>query len=63
MDQSSLFAEPRVQVTVGQFGAKAKRKVEIYRLLTMAAKVYLPPHPDGVSVLFMRDIMSGKKQQ
>ena len=63
MDQSSLFAEPKVHGAVGQFAAKATRKVDIYRLLTTSARIYLPSHPDGVSALFMRDSMSGKKAQ
>ena len=42
MDQSSLFAEPKMRVSVGQFAAKATRKVDIYRLLTTSARIYLP---------------------
>ena len=49
------------EFTVAEVGARAKSKVEIYRLLTMEGGVYLPTAKD-TNFQFLRDIITGSKK-
>ena len=40
---------------------RGRSKREIYRLMTMKAKCYLPPEPQATSE-FVHDVMTGKKK-
>ena len=46
---------------VNQLGTKAKSKNEMYRILTVEAKIYLPPQKE-CSIYFIRDIFHGKRR-
>ena len=48
-------------INVIQLGTKAKSKNEMYRILTVEAKVYLPPQKE-CSIYFIRDIFNGKRR-
>ena len=47
-------------VNVNYLGSKVKTKNEIYHLLTVECKLYLPPQKE-CSIYFKRDILHGKK--
>ena len=49
------------QISAQAFAAKFKSKREVYQLLTVDAKAYLPPY-DCVTIYFLRDLISGKKK-
>ena len=42
-------------------GSKAQTKNELYRILTVDAKLYLP-HQQETSIYFIRGILNGKKK-
>ena len=48
-------------INLNQLGSKARSKNEMYRLLTVEAKIYLPPQKE-CSIYFIRDIFHGKKK-
>ena len=48
-------------INVSQLGTKAKSKNEMYRILTVEAKIYLPPQKE-CSIYFIRDIFQGRKK-
>ena len=48
-------------INVSQLGTKAKSKNEMYRILTVEAKIYLPPQKE-CSIYFIRDIFHGRKK-
>ena len=48
-------------INVSQLGVKARSKHEMYRLLTVEAKIYLPPQKE-CSIYFIRDIFHGQKK-
>ena len=48
-------------INVSQLGVKARSKNEMYRLLTVEAKIYLPPQKE-CSIYFIRDIFHGQKK-
>ena len=48
-------------VNVFYLGFKAKTKNEMYRLLTVGVKLYLPAQKE-CSIYFIRDILHGKKK-
>ena len=48
-------------INVSQLGTKAKSKSEMYRILTVEAKIYLPPQKE-CSIYFIRDIFHGRKK-
>ena len=48
-------------INLSQLGSKAKSKNEMYRILTVEAKIYLPPQKEW-SIYFIRDIFHGKKK-
>ena len=50
-----------IAINLAQLGAKAKSKNEMYRILTVEAKIYLPPQKE-CSIYFIRDIFLGKKK-
>ena len=50
-----------MSINVNQLGAKARSKHEMYRILTVEAKIYLPPQKE-CSIYFIRDIIQGKKK-
>ena len=50
-----------MRINVNQLGAKARSKHEMYRILTVEAKIYLPPQKE-CSIYFIRDIFQGKKK-
>jgi len=49
------------QISSKEFQAKYNSKREIYNFLAADVGVYLPPY-DNVTIYFLKDIMSGKKQ-
>ena len=50
-----------IAINLAQLGTKAKSKNEMYRILTIEAKIYLPPQKE-CSIYFIRDIFLGKKK-
>ena len=50
-----------IAINLAQLGNKAKSKNEMYRILTVEAKIYLPPLKE-CSIYFIRDIFLGKKK-
>ena len=50
-----------ITINLNQLGSKARSKNEMYRLLTVEAKIYLPPQKE-CSIYFIRDIFHGKKK-
>ena len=48
-------------INVSQLGTKAKSKIEMYRILTVEAKIYLPPQKE-CSIYFIIDIFYGRKK-
>ena len=49
-----------MRITAQAFAAKYRSKREIYYLLTVDSKGYLPP-VDSINVYFLRDLVSGDK--
>ncbi len=49
------------KISAQAFAAKFKSKKEIYQLLTVDAKAYLPIY-DCITIFFLKDIISGKKK-
>ena len=60
MSQPSLQASNHQNMTVSNFGAKFGTKGEVYRFLTVEAKVYLPDFRT-VTIWHMKDLASGDK--
>ena len=50
-----------MSINVKQLGAKARSIHEMYRILTVEAKIYLPPQKE-CSIYFIRDIFQGNKK-
>ena len=50
-----------IAINLAQLGTKAKSKNEMYRILTVKAKIYLPPQKE-CSIYFIRDIFLSKKK-
>ena len=50
-----------VDISAQAFAAKFKSKKEIYYLLTVDAKAYLPYY-DCLTIYFLKDIVSGRKK-
>ena len=48
-------------INVSQLGTKAKSENKMYRILTVEAKIYLPPQKE-CSIYFIRDIFHGRKK-
>ena len=48
-------------INVSELEVKARSKNEMYRLLTVEAKIYLPPQKE-CSIYFIRDIFHGQKK-
>ena len=48
-------------INLNLLGTKAQSKTELYRLLTVDAKLYLMPQREA-SIYFIRDILSKKKR-
>ena len=55
-----MVKEP-VKITVDEWAAKARDKGECYNLVAHEYGAYLP-HPDCVTVWYLRDLASGKKK-
>ena len=49
------------QITAAQFAAKAKSKREVYTLLVVDCKAYLP-NIDTLTIYFLKDLISGEKK-
>ena len=60
MSQPALQASKHQNMTVSNFGAKFGTKGEVYRFLTVEAKVYLPDFRT-VTIWHMKDLASGDK--
>ena len=52
----------QLQISAPAFAAKFKSKREIYVLLTVEARKYLPP-VDTVTIYFLKDCISGERQR
>ena len=50
-----------MSTNINQIEAKARSKHEIYKILTVEIKIYLPPQKE-CSIYFIRDIFQGKKK-
>jgi len=50
-----------VNISAQAFAAKFKSKKEIYQLLRVDAKAYLPNY-ETITIFFLKDIISGKKK-
>ena len=50
-----------VQIQAQAFASKFKSKREIYLLLTVDAKAYLPPY-ETLTIYFLKDMISGVKK-
>ena len=50
-----------MSINLAQLGTKAKSKNEMYRILTVEAKIYLPPQKE-CSIYIIRDIFLGQKK-
>ena len=50
-----------MSINLNQLGTKAKSKNEMYRILTVEAKNYLPPQKEW-TIYFIRDVFQGKKK-
>lgn len=48
-------------ISAQAFAAKFKSKREIYTLLTVEAKAYLPNY-DSITIYFLKDLICGKKK-
>ena len=51
----------RIGVNINSIGIKAQTKNELYRILTVEAKLYLPPQKE-TSIYFIRGILNGRKK-
>ena len=49
------------ELNLSILGSKAQTKNELYRVLTVDAKLYLPPQKE-TSIYFIRGILNGKKK-
>ena len=49
------------EINVYLLGVKAQTKNELYRLLSVDAKLYLPPQKE-TSIYFIRGIVNGRKK-
>ena len=49
------------KVLASTLAAKAKSKYEVYQLLAIEAKLYLPK-VDHVTIYFLKDLMSGRRK-
>ena len=50
-----------IGVKINSIGMKAQTKNELYRILTVKAKLYLPPQKE-TSTNFIRGILNGRKK-
>lgn len=60
-DQINSSNKEIQKMTAATFSAKFKSKKEVYLLLTVDAKAYLPSH-STITIYFLKDLISGKKQ-
>ena len=60
MQSQMIVTTDKKTVLSQSFAAKFSSKKEVYNFLTREVKAYLPP-PDCVHILFLRDIVQGKK--
>ena len=51
----------KTEINPNMLGIKAQTKNEFYRILTVEAKLYLPPQKE-TSIYFIRGILNGKKK-
>ena len=49
------------EINISSLGMKAQTKNELYRILTVEAKLYLPPQKD-TSIYFIRGVVNGRKK-
>ena len=49
-------------VSLNVLGTKAQTKVEMYKLLTVVANLFLPPQRE-TSIYFIREIIEGNKKE
>ena len=50
-----------VQIQAQAFASKFKSKREIYLLLTVDAKAYMPPY-ETITIYFLKDLIAGNKK-
>ena len=50
-----------MKINVKEFAAKAKSKREVYALLTIDCRAYLPKY-DVLTVYFLKDLLAGQKR-
>ena len=51
----------KTEINLNMLGIKAQTKNELYRILTIEAKLYPPPQKE-TSIYFIRGILNGKKK-
>ena len=61
MQTSMIDSNQAQSVLAQQFSAKYSSKKEVFNFLTRKVKCFLP-HYDCIHILFMRDIVQGKKE-
>ena len=61
MEGLQINAQANVKINAAAFAAKAKSKREIYAILTIDCKAYLPKL-EVITIYFLKDLLSGKKK-
>ena len=49
------------EINISSLGMKAQTKNKLYRILTVEAKLYLPPQKE-TSIYFIRGVVNGRKK-
>ena len=61
MDANQPHVSANVKVSAKTFAAKFKSKREVYNMLTVDAKAYLPKY-ETITIYFLKDLISGTKK-
>ena len=61
MEGQQINAQANIKISAKEFSAKAKSKREVYILLTVDVKAYLPKY-ETITIYFLKDLISGKKR-
>ena len=61
MEGININSQQNVKISAKEFAAKAKSKREIFTLLTISCKAYLPKY-ETITIYFLKDLLSGAKK-
>ena len=61
MEGINMNPQPNVKINVKEFAAKAQSKREVYSLLTIDCKAYLPKY-ETITIYYLKDLLSGVKK-